>query len=147
MLPILWACTEPAPPAPLVGEFSLAGAFESRVQQTFPCNSNGCTIKYDTMPITGIAAGKITFDTLFVSIQSSPVTLNLGQCDYCLVSLGSTGHAWRAGDSVKVIFGPVNPSLQLHGVYRGDSISGRIVATQSGTSNDTYSGTFVAKRP
>jgi hypothetical protein len=137
-------CTDPAPPDPIAGTFALEGHFVGRVQKSFVCGANGCVIKEDTTAIDGAAAGKVTFDTLTESVVSSSVTLSLGQCLYCLVNSGSIGSALRQGDSVKVGFG-VNPILRLLGVYRGDSISGRIESTQSGTVNNTYWGTFVAR--
>ena len=144
---LLSACTDPAPPVPIAGTFALEAHFVSHGQRGFSCTSSGCVIKEDTTAIDGDAVGTVTFDTLTQSNESSAATLSLGQCAYCLINVASTGHAWRRGDSVDVRFGGVDPSLRLLGVYRGDSISGRIESAQfSDAVTHTYWGTFVVRR-
>jgi hypothetical protein len=138
-------CTDPAPPGPIAGTFALEGHFVSRVEKSIVCGPNGCVFKEDTTSVEGAALGEVTFDTLTESTQSSSVALSFSQCSHCLINSGSTGHAWRHGDSVEVLFG-LDPTLRLYGVYRGDSISGRMVSAQSGTVTNSYSGTFAARR-
>jgi hypothetical protein len=144
-LAILAGCTEPEPPTRLAGTFTVSGDFQGLTRQSFPCSVSGCTIQSDTTPITGAISGRITFDSIAGSVQSSTATLSLGQCDYCLVSPGSVGNATQVGDSARVFFGGVGRSFQLLGVYRGDSIAGRMEAVESGTVTNTYWGTFTAK--
>src|ERR1041384_2315370 len=127
------ACTDPVPPGPLDGTFSLNGHFVGRGQRAVPGGSVGCAFKYDSTAIDGVAAGRILFDSAGGTVTSSSVMMEVSQCDYCLVNFSSAGAAFREGDSVEVIWvgGPSTPILQLLGIYAGDSIAGRIESRES----------------
>jgi hypothetical protein len=140
------ACTDPVPPRPLDGTFALNAHFVGREQRTIPCNTGGCTFKYDTTAVQGLATGKVMFDSAAGAALSSVAALSLGQCDFCTISHGSSGSALRSGDSVRVSVQNFTASLRLLGVYAGDTIAGRIEAADvSGGVNNVYFGTFVLK--
>lgn len=140
------ACTDPAPPRPLDGVFTLDAHYIGREQRTTPCSSSGCTFKYDTTSLGGVVSGKIMFDSTGGTGLSSSTALSLAQCDSCIINHGFVGSAVRSGDSVTVSFQTLSASLKLLGVYRGDSIAGRIESgVYTSSVNNVYFGTFVLK--
>jgi hypothetical protein len=140
-------CTEPRPPV-LSGTFLVDGRFTDHVRRV---TTTGTPDTYDSTGVDSPVFGKLTFDALVDSAGAAPTKVSLAACDYCLVSSGLLGNfAMHTGDSVRVIIG-TNPMLQLLGIFRGDSIAGELISTQSGSgSAGTYTmrnrGTFVARR-